>query len=136
MAGLIAVAVVAVAGVYLVALAVVSMLDPARAAAFLNGFARTAALHYLELCLRLVAGAALVLSAPGMLFPGAFAAAGWVLVLTTALLFLLPWRWHRRFAELAVPHATRHMRLIGAASLALGVFLLAALFAGAAGPAS
>jgi hypothetical protein len=121
-----AAAVVVVAGLYLIGLASVSLLAPARATAFLNGFARSAAAHYLELVLRLVAGVALVLTAPGMLFPAAFALAGWILIATTACMVLVPWKWHRRFAEWSVPHATRHMRILGVASLTLGATLLAA----------
>jgi uncharacterized protein YjeT (DUF2065 family) len=67
-----------------------------------------------------------------MRFGSAFAVAGWVLLLTTAALALVPWRWHRAFARRAVPYATSHLALVGAASLVLGALVLAAaLTAGA-----
>jgi hypothetical protein len=123
--------VVLLAGLYFVALAAVALLAPARAASFLLGFAGSARLHYLELVLRCIAGAAFVLQAPQMRFGDAFALFGWMLLLTTAGLVLVPWRRHRAFARRAVPYATRHLALVGIASAVLGGLVLAAALAGA-----
>jgi hypothetical protein len=62
-----------------------------------------------------------------MLLPSLFSAVGWVLVVTTAFMIILAWRWHRRFAQWSVPYATRRMRLLGASSLIGGIALLAAV---------
>ena len=118
--------IVLLVGLYFVLLAAVALLAPARGASFLLGFAETARLHYLELALRCIAGIAFVLQAPQMRFAGAFALFGWMLLLTTAGLVLVPWRWHRAFAQRAVPYATRHLPLVGVASLLLGGLVLAA----------
>jgi uncharacterized protein YjeT (DUF2065 family) len=67
-----------------------------------------------------------------MRFGEAFVLAGWLLVVTTAGLALVPWRWHRAFAQRVVPHATRHLRWLGLASLLLAVLVLVALRASAA----
>jgi uncharacterized protein YjeT (DUF2065 family) len=67
-----------------------------------------------------------------MRFGDAFVLAGWLLVVTTAGLALVPWRWHRAFAQRAVPYATRHLRWLGLACLLLAGLVLAALRAGAA----
>jgi hypothetical protein len=115
------------AGLYFVALAAVAILLPSRAAVFLGGFARTAPRHYLELLLRAIAGAALVVQAPRMPFATAFFTFGWMLVLTTAGLAMLPWRWHRAFAERAIPRITRHLITVGCVSLLLGMAILWAL---------
>jgi hypothetical protein len=122
--------VVLLVGIYLVGLSVVSLLHPARAARFLTGFARSAAAHYLELTLRLTAGAAILFTAPKMLLSGYFVVAGWVLVATTICLCAVPWRWHRRFAEWSVPYAVRNLRLVAVASLVLGAAVLVSLFFG------
>lgn len=127
-----ALGVVVLAGIYFIALATVSLLMPARASRFLLGFAGSAFTHYAELGLRLLVGTALVLHAPRMLFPGAFNLFGWVLLVTTACLLLVPWRWHHRFAQATVPRATRHITLIGLCSLLLGVLILAAVLRGGA----
>lgn len=125
--------VVVALGLYLLALAVVSLLLPARAARFLGGFAGSARRHFLELALRLVAGSALLLRAPEMLWSGFFTVFGWVLVVTTLGLLALPWRWHQWFAQRAVPRAIAHMRLVAAAAFLLGVLVLAAVFLGGGG---
>ena len=129
----IAFAVVVLVGLYLVVLATVSLFFPAQANRFLLGFAGSASTHYIELFVRTVVGGAFVLHAPRMLFPYVFAVLGWVLLVTTAGLLLVPWQWHRRFAQQAVPRATRHLKLIGLCSLVFGGLVLVAAIAGSAG---
>jgi hypothetical protein len=114
-------------GLYLVALAAGLWFSPIRATRFLSGFAGSALTHYLELVLRLIAGVAVLVYAPRMLFSELFALFGWLLVATTVLLFAVPWRWHRRFAQWGVPHATRNSRLLAAASFALGGIVIASV---------
>ena len=125
-----ALTVVVLTGLYFVALAIASLFMPALANRFLLGFADSALKHYVELFLRLAVGAALILYAPRMLFQDVFILFGWLLLVTTACLLLVPWRWHHRFAQQAVPRATRHITLIGLASLALGGLILAAVVRG------
>lgn len=126
MAGMPALAVVAIAGLYLAALGAGLLAKPAAASRFLMGHASSGPLHYLELGLRIAIGAAFVLRAPQMLLPGVFAAFGWLLVATSALLLLVPWQWHRRFAEPAVAQALAFRPVIGVASLLMGLAVLAA----------
>lgn len=123
-----ALGVVVLAGLYLVALGLAALIAPARARRFLLGFASTLRLHLVEMGLRMLVGAALVVAAPRMLFPGAFELVGWVLLVSSACLLLVPWRWHRYFAERTVPGAVRYVGLIGLASLAMGGGVLAAVF--------
>jgi hypothetical protein len=121
---------VLLAGLYLVALAVIALVSPERAERFLSSFASSASAHYFELFVRLVVGASLVLYAPHMKFSGVFAVSGWVIVVTTIGLLAVPWRWHRRFATWSVPYATRNMWLFALGSLAVGVFVLLSVVLG------
>lgn len=132
MIGFLAMAVVVLAGLYFVALAIVSILAPARADRFLSGFAGSAPAHYSELMIRLAVGGSFLLHSPQMLFPAVFRLFGWTLVVTTAVLFAVPWQWHHRFAQRSVPHVVRHLRLFGVASFALGGFILTSVIRGAA----
>jgi len=84
-------------------------------------------LHYLELAVRLVVGGAFVVSAPMLRYPLAFAAFGWIIVITTVGLMLVPWQWHRLLAQRTVPRALRFLPLLGLASLLLGGVVLFAL---------
>jgi len=127
---MLALSVVVLTGLYFMVLAVVALFMPDRANRFLLGFADTAIKHYSEIFMRFVVGAALIRHAPRMLFPEIFTLFGWVLLITTACLLLIPWRWHDRFARLVVPRAARYIMLIGLSSLALGAFILAAVVLG------
>lgn len=131
MIDLLASAIVSLAGLYLIALAVVSLVTPARARRFLLGFAGSPAVHYLELALRLVVGWAFVVHAPGTRVPAASSVFGWVLVATTGVLLLVPWQLHRRFAARAVPRALAFLPLLAAASLLSGGAILYAQSDGA-----
>lgn len=114
---------VAIAAFFLL-LGSASLIAPDRARRLLLGFAATAARHYTELALRFVAGGAMLLFAAHSIHHVALAAFGWVLIATTAIMGLVPWRVHRRFAEAAVPRALRFLSVVGGVSLVLGVLLL------------
>lgn len=121
---LVAGAVVMLTGLWLVGLAAMSAFAPKKAARFLSGFASSAGAHYLEQALRIVAGAGFILFATEMRFTDAFRLFGWVLVITSTGLLVIPWQWHQRFATWAVPFATRNLKLYaaGAALLAVVIF--------------
>ncbi|OYT91279.1 MAG: hypothetical protein CFE43_14385 [Burkholderiales bacterium PBB3] len=127
-----ALTVVALAGLFLFGLGLLALAWPAKARSFLLGFAETAAKHYLELCVRLAIGAAFIFAAPRMAGPAVAEFAGWVLVLTTALMFLVPWRMHRAFAQRSVPQALAQLPLLGFASLAGGTAILWSVYTGSA----
>lgn len=128
-----ALTIVVLTGLYFVALAFASLFMPERSSRFLLGFVGSALTHYIELFLRLVVGGALVLHAPRMLFADTFTVFGWVLLITTGCLLVMPWQWHRRFALQAVPRATRHITLVGLTSLVVGGLILVAVARGSAG---
>ena len=130
MINLFAAILVLLTGLYLIGLAAALLLSPARASRFLGGFASSNFTHYMELVLRLIAGGAILLSAPGMLFSCFFVILGWILVVTTVGLLAVPWQWHRRFARWGVPYATRNSRLVAAASFVFGGFVLASVILG------
>lgn len=123
-------AVLALTAIYLVALGACSLLRPAMARRFLLSHASSARLHYQELALRLLVGVALLVRAPELPWPRVFTIAGGILVVTTLVLALVPWRRHQAFAQRSVPQALRFLPLLGAVSLAVGTGLLYALFAG------
>ncbi len=126
MLAMIAMLVVCMTGAYLLGLGIVAWVAPALASRFLLGFASSASFHYIELAARLVVGWALVMHAPRMLHAPVFSATGWIILATTAVLLLVPWKWHRRFASKAVPLALPYLKLIALASLFLGGLVLAA----------
>ena len=121
--------IVVASGLWLLGLAAGSAFAPAATARFLSGFASSARAHVLEQALRIVAGAGFIIYAQQMAFTMAFRVLGWVLVGTSVVLLLLPWRWHQRFASRVVPLAQRHLLLYALASLLLGLFIFYSMLA-------
>lgn len=120
--------VVALTGAYFLGLAVLAWRAPLRVGRFLLGFARSSSTHYAELAVRAIVGLAFVWAAPMLRGAPVFRAFGWVLLLTTAGLALVPWETHRRTATRAVPRALAQLPLIGAAAFLVGTLILAVAF--------
>jgi len=112
------------AALYLIVVAILSVFLPSAVARFLNGFASSASAHLSEMAIRLLVGWALVVNSSRMMFSDAFWLFGWILIVTSLLLLLVPWRWHRRFAQKVVAPLTRRAWLFGIFSFPLGVILL------------
>ncbi len=130
MISVVASAIVVLAAIYLIGLAATAFVAPAYATRFLNGFAGSARAHVTEMVIRITVGCSLLVYAPHMLYQGAFEVFGWLLVISSAILLLLPWRWHQRFAQRVVPPITRRAWLIGIVALPLGGVILFAVFHG------
>jgi hypothetical protein len=112
------------AGAFLVGLALALVARPEPAGRFLLGFAGSAGAHFAEMGVRALAGWAFFRHAPGMAFPRVFSGFGWILLITTALLLLLPWRWHRSFARKAVPPALERSGLLALGAAAGGMVVI------------
>ncbi len=123
----IALAVLSVTGLYFIILGFLSLLRPSQASGFLLGFASSPTKHYAELFARFVVGGSFVVISPQLFHPAAFSLFGWILLVTTAGLLIIPWKWHHTFAKLAVPKALRYLSLIGICSLVLGGLLVSAV---------
>jgi hypothetical protein len=114
---------VTIAALYLLGFGVTAIALPSQASGYLERFATSARVHWLELTARLAAGIAFVGYASNMRFPGAFHLFGPVLVITTLGLAALPWRWHQRFAQTAVPAARPYLLGLGVVSIASAVLV-------------
>ena len=117
----VALSVVAATGAFLFWLGCTALFIPPRAKAFLLGFAATPSRHYAELAVRAVVGIAFMLAAPGLPVSPLFLVAGVVLIGSTAVLALLPYQVHLRFAQRSVPAALPYLPIIGVVSMAAGL---------------
>lgn len=117
-------AIVIAAGVWLVGLAVAILLCREATAAFIRRFASSARAHYTEQMLRLVVGGALILYADQMRHVRLFQIFGGLLVVTAAVLMIMPWKWHQRFGERVIPWIIQYLGLYALAALGLGLFVL------------
>lgn len=120
-------AIVLLSAIFLFILACLSLFTPKHAIRFLGGFASSAKTHYLEMIIRLIVGTAFIINAPNMLYSKVFMIFGWLLVGSTAILILLPWRWHNLFGQKIASPVIQQAWLIG-----IGSFLLSAFIAFAA----
>jgi hypothetical protein len=121
---LIASIVVVAFGLLLAAFTGVAIAKPTLARRFLMGFASSARIHFAEQIGRLVVGAALILAAPTMWQAKLFWLIGWAIVVSSAVLICLPWRWHHRFGERVRPMFSRYMWLYVAGAFLFGLLLL------------
>lgn len=126
----IAAAVVVTFALALLAFSIAAFARPPSARRLLESFASSARAHYLEQGLRLLAGAALVVASPAMAGSQLFLLLGWLLILTSAALLCVPWRWHQWFAREVIPPVIRYLGLYAAVVAALAIVLLYAVFAG------
>jgi hypothetical protein len=110
--------------VFLIGLAVVIITNPPLAERFLGSFASSARAHYTEQSLRLLVGAAIVVFASSMWHPRLLELFGWLVAVSSTGLILMPWRWHQKFGNLAMPIVMRNMRLYALGVFALGGFIL------------
>lgn len=117
-------AIVVVVAIFFLMLGTVSFVRPPIAREFLLGFANNALKHYAELLTRVIVGGSLLLIARNSVYATALSAFGWLLIVTTAIMALVPWRFHHRFTQYAVPKALRFLPLIGITSLVIGALLL------------
>lgn len=109
-------------GAFLIGLAGLIVTKPLLAERFILSFASSARAHYTEQTLRLIAGGAMVIFAPSMWHPDLFKLFGWLIVVSSVALLLVPWRWHHEFGKRVLPLVIRYMKLF-----ALGAFGLAVL---------
>ena len=126
----VAAVVVAVFGFALITFTGVAFAKPARAERFLMAFATSARTHYVEQAFRILVGAALVVVSSTMWQPTVFWLLGWALVVSSAALICVPWRWHDRLGERVRPMLARYLKLYAVGAFALGVLLLYGVFAG------
>jgi hypothetical protein len=129
----VAAVVVVVFGLALITFTGVAFAKPARAERLLMAFATSARTHYVERAFRILVGAALVVVSSNMWQPTVFWLLGWALVVSSAALICVPWRWHDRLGERVRPMLVRYLKLYAVGALALGVLLLYGLFAGGRG---
>lgn len=116
---------VMLSGIWLIAVSMLMVASPQTALRHLSKMASRNFINYLEITLRMIWGLALVEYAKFSRFPEVLRSFGLLLVITSAVLFLIPRKWHARYAvwwsnKLPPPF----VRIASSFSFALGVFLI------------
>ena len=121
-------AIVALCGVWLVAVAGLMAFRPERTRDYLAAAGSTDFINIAEHALRMLAGVSFYLAAPVSRFPLGFEVFGAFLVVTSAIILMIPRRWHHGYAlfwakRIPLPA----MRLLAPLSAAAGAFVLYAI---------
>jgi len=114
---------------FLLGLGLLSFIRPITAQHFFDLFAASKQAHLTEQAIRLVVGFSLVHYAVMMNYTCLFRVFGWLIVITSLLLIVLPWQWHQQFAQYVIPYVKSHLKLYAVMSLFLAVLLLYAIWA-------
>ena len=116
--------IVVIFGLYLISLLFISLWNKSVAIRYFGSFASSAKAHYLEQLLRLIVGVSFIIFSKFMLFSKMFNFFGWIIVLTTIVLLLTPWKWHHNFGKWAIPFTIRNLVFYTISASLFGVFIL------------
>lgn len=84
---------------WLVFVAGIAAFAPERARTALAAMGSTAAINWAEHAPRALVGAAMVIRAPEAAWPTTFAAAGWFIVASSAVILAMPLHWHNGYSR-------------------------------------
>ena len=116
-------------GGYFIWLTVFVFAKPVVAERFFRNFASSARTHFVEQVLRALFGGSLVIYSAAMWQAAIFRAIGWVVLVSSVGLVLIPWQWHHRFAKRVLPIFIRYMRLYAISAFVFGIIILYAIIA-------
>ena len=113
---------------FLMVMGILCFIRPIPIQHFFDLFAATKKAHFIEQTIRLMVGLSLIHFATVMNYTGLFQLFGWLIVITSLLLILLPWQWHHQFAIRVIPKVKRHLKIYGLLSMLLSVLILSGSF--------
>lgn len=122
--------IILIAAIFLVGFAFIAVIKPAPAKHFLRQFASSAQAHYSEQLIRIVFGLSLILYAQQMQLMNFHLALGWLIVITSLGLLGVPWRWHKKFADMVISWVIRLLPLYAIGCLVLGSILIYGVLGG------
>ena len=111
-------------GLYLISLLVITLLNKAIAVGYFSSFASSAKAHYLEQVLRLIVGLAMLSFSKSMLYTQFFELFAWIIIISTIVLIVIPWRWHNRLGKSVIPLTIKNLKFYAISASIFGVFIL------------
>lgn len=119
---------VTLSGIWLIAVSLLMFVNPRSAIQYISKAASINFINYSELAMRGIWGVVLVLFAEFSKFPEILKIFGIILIITTAMLFSVPRKWHARYAIWCSNNLTVSLvRMVAPFSLVFGVFLIYAV---------
>jgi len=116
-------------GVFLIGVGLLMLLKPTMARACLRSAASTNLINYLEITLRMIPAAGLILYAPHAKFPEIFQSLGWFMLGTSVVLYFVPRKFHHRYAQRCADLLSpTPIRIVSPLSMLFGAGLMYAVF--------
>lgn len=117
--------IITVFGLFIAGVGVLQAFKPARALSILTQAGSTNLINYGELLIRMIPGGALIIYAPFSRLQDIFFYLGWILVITSVVLILIPRRIHHQYALLCASLLPpSRMRFLAPASILYGCVLI------------
>lgn len=85
-------------GIFIIFIGFVMLIDPKKARSTLRKAGSTNFINYAEITLRLIPAVALILYSEFSKFPAAFNIFGWIMLITSVILYFVPPNVHNRFS--------------------------------------
>ncbi len=85
-------------GIFMIFIGFVMLINPNKARSTLRKAGSTNFINYAEITLRMIPAIALILYAEFSKFPAAFTVFGWIMLLTSLILYFVPPRVHHKFS--------------------------------------
>lgn len=120
--------VLVISALYLTGFGAIALAKPATAIQFLSAFAQSVRANLIEAIARMIVGFAMIRAGPSLVGTTAWTVAGLFLVVTAILMIVFP-KVHRQLAAQSVHWVKPYVRLVGIASIGLGLGLAALLAA-------
>jgi uncharacterized membrane protein YfcA len=112
-------------GIFIILVGMLMLFAPKKVNPILRKMASTNFINYTEITLRLVPALALILYADFAKYPEIFKAYGWIMLITTLVLFFIPRQIHHNFSlKIADNFKPLHFQIISLLAFFLGFFLI------------
>ena len=85
-------------GVFIIVIGFVMLINPTKARNTLRKAGSTNFINYAEITLRLIPAIALIVSSESSKFPLAFQVFGWIMLITSLILYVVPRKTHHKFS--------------------------------------
>ena len=100
------------------------IVKPKRGEQFLNSYASSSRAHFIEQFGRLAVGIAIVVFSPLMWYSDFINIFGWLLIITSVGLLIIPWKWHKKYGDLVIPLTIRFKNFFAFGAFVLGGIIL------------
>lgn len=112
-------------GIFIILVGFLMLFNPKKVTQILRKMASTNFINYTEITLRLIPASALILCADFAKYPEVFKIYGWLMLITTLVLFFIPRPIHHNFSlKIADNFKPLYFQLISPFALLIGTFLI------------